>query len=285
MKQLADILLEDGLVDEAQLAAAFDEHQRAGRSLGRVLVEHGVLTEAQLVAALAQQIGLPFVDLTEYPVDGSAIARVPAAVSPAAHRACPIGSRGRPAARGHGRPGQRLRPRRHPLDHRAGRPPGGRHPRRRARRDRPVLPRRRRPGRPHGRDGRRTDDDDDLVQGHGDRRGRADRQVRQPADHPGDPGPRLRHPHRADRARPAGALPHRRRAARGHALAASDPVRRHLPAEDHGRHRHRRAPHPAGRPAVGQPPTARRSTCAWRPCRRCGARRSSCESWTTPRPG
>ena len=42
-----------------------------------------------------------------------------------------------------------------------------------------------------------------------------DRQVRQPADHPGDPGPRLGHPHRADRARPAGALPHRRRAARG----------------------------------------------------------------------
>ncbi len=26
-----------------------------------------------------------------------------------------------------------------------------------------------------------------------------------------------------------------------------------------------------------------RSTCASRPCRRCGARRSSCESWTTPR--
>jgi type IV pilus assembly protein PilB len=30
-------------------------------------------------------------------------------------------------------------------------------------------------------------------------------------------------------------------------------------------------------------PTARRSTCAWRPCPRCGARRSSCASWTTPR--
>ena len=62
-----------------------------------------------------------------------------------------------------------------------------------------------------------------------------------------------------------------------------DPVRGHQPAEDHGRHQHRRAPDPAGRPAVGATPTARRSTCAWRPCPRCGARRSSCESWTTPR--
>ena len=58
VRQLADILLDDGLVDEAQLAAAYDEHQRGGRSLGRVLVEHGVISESQLVAALAEQIGL-----------------------------------------------------------------------------------------------------------------------------------------------------------------------------------------------------------------------------------
>jgi type IV pilus assembly protein PilB len=74
--QLSDILLEEGLVSESQLAAAYDEHQRAGRPLGRVLVEHGVLTEAQLVAALAQQVGLDFVDLVETSVDGSAVARV-----------------------------------------------------------------------------------------------------------------------------------------------------------------------------------------------------------------
>jgi type IV pilus assembly protein PilB len=90
VKQLAEILLEGGLVDEAQLAAAYDEHQRDGRSLGRVLVEHGVLTEAQLVAALAHQIGLTFVDLTEYSVDGSAVALVPAAVC-RRHAVLPIG--------------------------------------------------------------------------------------------------------------------------------------------------------------------------------------------------
>lgn len=90
MKQLADILLEGDLVTEAELAAAFDEHQRDGRSLGRVLVEQGVLNEAQLVAALAHQIGLPFVDLTEFAIDPSAAALVPSAVC-RRHVALPIG--------------------------------------------------------------------------------------------------------------------------------------------------------------------------------------------------
>jgi type IV pilus assembly protein PilB len=87
--QLTDILLNDGLVSESQLTAAYDEHQKDGRSLGRVLVDQGVLSESQLVAALAQQVGLPFVDLTEYNVDGSAIGRVPGGVC-RRHVALPI---------------------------------------------------------------------------------------------------------------------------------------------------------------------------------------------------
>jgi type IV pilus assembly protein PilB len=90
MKQLADILLEAGLVTPAQLAAAFDEHQRAGRSLGRVLVENQVLTEGQLVSALAFQIGLPFADLNEWSVDPAAVVLVPAAVC-RRHLVLPIG--------------------------------------------------------------------------------------------------------------------------------------------------------------------------------------------------
>jgi type IV pilus assembly protein PilB len=90
MKQLGDILLDSGLVSRDQLMEAYDEHQRLGRSLGRVLVDRGVLTESQLVAALAQQIGLRFVDLTEFSVDGSAVARVPDAVC-RRHTALPIG--------------------------------------------------------------------------------------------------------------------------------------------------------------------------------------------------
>jgi type IV pilus assembly protein PilB len=90
VKQLGDILLEGGLVNSDQLAVAYEEQQRVGRALGRVLIEQGVLTESQLVAALATQIGLRFVDLSDFPVDGSALGRVPGAVC-RRHSAIPIG--------------------------------------------------------------------------------------------------------------------------------------------------------------------------------------------------
>jgi type IV pilus assembly protein PilB len=89
VKQLGDILLQDGLVTEDQLFAAFREHKEQGKALGRVLVDQGVLTESQLVAALAQQIGLEFVDLSEYPVDGSILARVGGAIC-RKHSALPL---------------------------------------------------------------------------------------------------------------------------------------------------------------------------------------------------
>lgn len=80
MKQLGEILLDEGLVTESQLMAAIDEQLVRGQSLGRTLVEIGFLTEGQLVAALARQVGMDFVDLDEYPVDRSAVALVPAAL-------------------------------------------------------------------------------------------------------------------------------------------------------------------------------------------------------------
>jgi len=80
VKQLGEILLDEGLVTEAQLMAALDEQMARGQSLGRTLVEIGILTEGQLVAALARQVGMAFVDLDEYPVDRSAVTMVPAAL-------------------------------------------------------------------------------------------------------------------------------------------------------------------------------------------------------------
>jgi type IV pilus assembly protein PilB len=90
VKQLGDILLDGGLVTQEQLDDAFGEHQRVGRSLGRILVERGILSESQLVAALATQIGLQFVDLGDYPVDGSAVGLVPSTVC-RRYNALPIG--------------------------------------------------------------------------------------------------------------------------------------------------------------------------------------------------
>ena len=80
MKQLGDVLLERGLATPEQVYEASQEQRRVGRSMGRVLVDQGVLTESNLVAALAAQIGLDFIDLGDVLIDPSAVALVPGAV-------------------------------------------------------------------------------------------------------------------------------------------------------------------------------------------------------------
>jgi type IV pilus assembly protein PilB len=90
VRQLGDILVSEGLASHEQVAAAVEEQETAGRTLGRVLVERGVLTESQLVSALARQIGLRFVDLSVHPVDAATVVLVPPAVC-RRHTALPIG--------------------------------------------------------------------------------------------------------------------------------------------------------------------------------------------------
>lgn len=90
MRQLGDILLERRLVLPEQLQAAQTEQDRSGRSLGRTLVDQGIISDQQLVSALATQIGLRFVDLSDYQIDMDTVARVPAAVC-RRHTVMPLG--------------------------------------------------------------------------------------------------------------------------------------------------------------------------------------------------
>ncbi len=80
MKQLGEILLDEGLVTEAQLLAAIDEQTMRNTSLGRTLVELGFLSESDLVRALAAQVGMEYVDLDEFAVDRAAVSLVPGAL-------------------------------------------------------------------------------------------------------------------------------------------------------------------------------------------------------------
>jgi type IV pilus assembly protein PilB len=57
------------------------------------LVEGGVVTESQVASARAAQLGLPFVDLTDYPIDQSAVSLVPVALL-RRHEVLPIGRDG-----------------------------------------------------------------------------------------------------------------------------------------------------------------------------------------------
>ena len=283
MASLSEILIIRGLMPITSLDFVRGDPDSDDAHVQELLAD-GIVTESQVASARATQLGLPFVDLIEYPVDRTAVALVPVGAAAPAQRAADR-SRWRPAAARHGRPARRVRHRR-----RARQRPDAR-----CARSSPsaatcsprstASTRRRRAQRPHDRDRRgERPSGTEIDFARRRRRPKTTRPIVRFVnllDQPGHPGPRLRHPHRAGRARHARALPHRRRAARDAAGAQEHPERRHLAPQDHERHRHRRAPQAAGRPHVGHATAAARSTSVSRPCRRCGARRSSCVSSTT----
>lgn len=90
MKHLGEILLDEGYMTREDLGVALTEQAERGQSLGRVLVELGMLTEAQLVSALAQQVGMDFIELSDFAVDHAAVALVPGTLC-RRHTVLPIG--------------------------------------------------------------------------------------------------------------------------------------------------------------------------------------------------
>ena len=91
-KQLGQILIELGFITPEQLDTALEEHRKTPKSLGRVLIDLGMIKEADLVRALAEQVGLEFVDLNEFPIDATSTVLLPEALS-RRYRAIPIGER------------------------------------------------------------------------------------------------------------------------------------------------------------------------------------------------
>ena len=246
--QLGSLLIARGLLTPEQLDAALEEQERTHRSLGRILIDQGLVTEAGLVSTLASQLGLDYVDVADYAVDASAATLISDALA-RRYQALPIGWQDGPAGRGHGRPEQRVRRRRHPHHHRCRGAHGGR---RRGRRSWPpstsTTASTPTPRSITAQASSTFEAEDDLT---------SVREVTEDAPivklvnlliTQAIAGPGVGHPHRAGRARPAGPLPHRRRAPRGDAAAEEHPVGHHQPAQDHGRHQHRRAAHAPGRP-------------------------------------
>jgi type IV pilus assembly protein PilB len=91
-KQLGQILMEQGLITPDQLQQALEEHRNTPKSLGRVLIDLDLIKETDLVRALAEQVGLEFVDLAEFQVDPMATTLLPEALA-RRYRAIPIGER------------------------------------------------------------------------------------------------------------------------------------------------------------------------------------------------
>jgi type IV pilus assembly protein PilB len=91
-KQLGQILIELGYIKPEQLEVALEEHRKTPKSLGRVLIDLGMIKESDLVRALAEQVGLEFVDLADFQIDSLATSLLPEALA-RRYRALPIGER------------------------------------------------------------------------------------------------------------------------------------------------------------------------------------------------
>jgi hypothetical protein len=69
---LGTLIFREGLLSAEQLEEALGESVKLGKRLGQVLVERGLLEEAQVARILARQKGLDYVDLRETTVDPAA---------------------------------------------------------------------------------------------------------------------------------------------------------------------------------------------------------------------
>ncbi|MDW0109647.1 GspE/PulE family protein [Sporosarcina aquimarina] len=67
-KRLGDLLVESGLITEAQLEMALAEKPKDQR-LGDALLGRGYITEQQLIEVLEFQLGIPHINLFRYPFD------------------------------------------------------------------------------------------------------------------------------------------------------------------------------------------------------------------------
>ncbi len=64
--RIGDLLVQQKLITQDQLAFALDQQKRSGRKLGRVLVDNAFVTEEHISEALAKQLNIPYINLKFY---------------------------------------------------------------------------------------------------------------------------------------------------------------------------------------------------------------------------
>ncbi len=74
---LSKLLVDSGQVTKEEMQAALREAAATGRKLGEILSELGLVTEEDLIRAMAEEIGLEFVDLNDFSIDLKAIQSIP----------------------------------------------------------------------------------------------------------------------------------------------------------------------------------------------------------------
>ena len=74
---LARLLVDAGRVSQPAMTTALEQSAESGESLARYLFSRRIATEDDLVWAMAQEVGLEFVDLNQINIDRAAVALIP----------------------------------------------------------------------------------------------------------------------------------------------------------------------------------------------------------------
>ena len=61
--RLGDLLVQQKLISQEQLAIALEQQKGSGRKLGRVLVDNAFVTEENISETLAKQLNIPYINL------------------------------------------------------------------------------------------------------------------------------------------------------------------------------------------------------------------------------
>lgn len=80
-KQLGQVLIEKGLIDEKQLQKALEVQKQEGQLIGQVLIKLGFVKQEDIVEALTTQFGYPYLPLEYYEIDKNILELIPVQVA------------------------------------------------------------------------------------------------------------------------------------------------------------------------------------------------------------
>ncbi len=87
-KRLGDLLIESGLITDAQLESALS-NKKQDEKLGDVLLKEGYITEQQLIEVLEFQLGIPHINISQYPIEQDTVKILPKDIAKR-HQVMPI---------------------------------------------------------------------------------------------------------------------------------------------------------------------------------------------------
>ncbi|MEA1963570.1 MAG: ATPase, T2SS/T4P/T4SS family [Candidatus Aerophobetes bacterium] len=74
---LSDVLLKEGFISEEEIKKAEEYQKEHGGNLSEVFIKLGIVSEDELVRALAEQLGIPHMKLTNYKLDPEIMSMLP----------------------------------------------------------------------------------------------------------------------------------------------------------------------------------------------------------------